>query len=135
MKLEIKLTKQDNFWITEVPILDLMTQGKTKKEALEMIQDAVEELLNIKKLDINIQNLGKEYYLSSQNYEALIPMILRRQRQKQGLTLKELADRVGSSSVNYFARYEQGRATPSIIKLLELLETINPKLGLVLKVI
>ena len=90
MKLEIKLTKQDNFWITEVPILDLMTQGKTKKEALEMIQDAVEELLNIKKLDINIQNLGKEYYLSSQNYEALIPMILRRQRQKQGLTLKEV---------------------------------------------
>lgn len=47
MELEGKVWKDSNssWWLIEVSFLDVMTQGKTRKEALEMIRDAVMELL------------------------------------------------------------------------------------------
>ena len=39
-----KVYKDGKFWLTEVPILDAMTQGHTRKEALAMIEDLLESL-------------------------------------------------------------------------------------------
>jgi predicted RNase H-like HicB family nuclease len=36
---------KSSWWLIEVPFLDLMTQGRTRKEALMMIQNAIMELL------------------------------------------------------------------------------------------
>ena len=63
----------------------------------------------------------------------LIALMLRRQRQKYGLTLEEVARRLGASSVNAFARYEQGRARPTLAKLTELIGAIDPELVPVLR--
>jgi predicted RNase H-like HicB family nuclease len=46
MKLTGKLFKDGKFWLIEVPILDVMTQGHTRKEAFEMIADAIETLVD-----------------------------------------------------------------------------------------
>jgi transcriptional regulator with XRE-family HTH domain len=52
--------------------------------------------------------------------------LLRRQRQKSGLSLAEAADRLGARSRNAYARYEQGRTVPTVAKLDELLKAVAP---------
>ncbi len=44
MEMEGKIWKDGKFWLVEVPALDAMTQGKTRKEALEMVEDLVLEM-------------------------------------------------------------------------------------------
>jgi hypothetical protein len=41
MELEGRIWKDGKFWLVEIPILDAMTQGKSRKDALRMIEDAV----------------------------------------------------------------------------------------------
>ena len=45
MELEGRIWKDGKFWLVEVPILDVMTQGKSRKDALRMIEDAVSGLI------------------------------------------------------------------------------------------
>lgn len=41
MELEAKVYKDGKFWLAEIPGLDAMTQGRTRKEALAMAKDLV----------------------------------------------------------------------------------------------
>jgi hypothetical protein len=36
MRFEGKLVRDGRLWLAEIPLLDAMTQGRTRKEALEM---------------------------------------------------------------------------------------------------
>lgn len=54
-----------SWWLVEISFLDVMTQGKTRKEALEMIQDAVKELLKDSYEDL----LDKHFRLTVNLYE------------------------------------------------------------------
>ncbi len=38
MRFSGKIYKDGKFWLAEIPILDLMAQGHTKKEAYEMYE-------------------------------------------------------------------------------------------------
>ncbi|MFA5904397.1 MAG: helix-turn-helix transcriptional regulator [Desulfobacula sp.] len=79
MRFSGTIYKDGKFWLAEIPILDLMTQGRTKKEAYEMI-----------------------------------------------------ADRMGTTSRNSYARYEQGKSVPSMEKLNELLHAVCPQTDIVI---
>ena len=46
MRLHGRIYKDGKFWLAEVPLLDAMTQGHTRKEALAMVADLVETLVN-----------------------------------------------------------------------------------------
>src|SRR5258708_6869670 len=46
MRFEGKLTRDGRFWLAEIPLLDAMTQGRTRKEALEMIGDWLETMID-----------------------------------------------------------------------------------------
>lgn len=46
MELEGRLWKSGKFWLVEVPALEVMTQGHSRKEALSMIADAIEGLVD-----------------------------------------------------------------------------------------
>ena len=135
MRFEVVLKKEGSFWLIEAPVLDVMTQGRTRKEAYIMLKDAVELLVDRKGFAVTLDILrrGAEVYLSANDRDQLIALMLRRQRQKYGLTLQELAKRLGVKSVNAFARYEQGKARPTVAKLLELMAAIDPHLVPVLK--
>ena len=39
MKFQGKAFKSGKFWLAEIPFLELMTQGRTKKELLLMVED------------------------------------------------------------------------------------------------
>lgn len=39
MRFSGRIYKDGEFWLAEIPVLDLMTQGKTKEDAYDMVAD------------------------------------------------------------------------------------------------
>ena len=56
----------------------------------------------------------------------MVRLLLRRQREKSGLSLADVANRLGAKSRNAYARYERGTSVPTIEKLDELLQAVSP---------
>ena len=125
---------ESSWWLVEISFLDVMTQGKTRKEALEMIKDAVMELLR----DSYQGFLGKHFKISVNLYKdgiigmgasdekLLFALALKRQRLRSGSTIRDVSKRLKSKSPNAYARYERAQARPSIERYAELLRAANP---------
>jgi len=127
MRLAGRVFKGGKFWVIEVPILGVVTQGYTKKEAYEMIADAIESLVNRKGFKVEVfPGKGDYFEVGSPDLSTLTAFLLRRQRMKQGLTLVEVAKRLGAKSHNTYARYEQGKSIPTIEKFSKLLSALSP---------
>ncbi len=127
MRLAGHVFKSGRYWVIEVPILSIVTQGRTKKEAYEMIADAIESLVN--KVGFSVDTYpgkGQYFEVSSADLAALTAFLLRRMRMKQGLTLVEVSKRLGAKSHNTYARYEQGKSMPTLEKLSQLLAALSP---------
>jgi predicted RNase H-like HicB family nuclease len=136
MELEGRVWKDPNssWWLIEIFYLDVMTQAKTRKEALEMIKDAVSELVKDSYLDL----LDKQFKLSVNLYEdgiiglratdkkILFALGLKRQRLRSGSTIRDVSKRLKSKSPNAYARYERAQAKPSFEKYAKLLHAANP---------
>lgn len=133
MRLAGKVFKAGKYWAIEVPILSVTTQGRTKKEAYEMIADAIESLVNKKGFKIEVFPGKEDYFeVDSSDLAALASFLLRRQRTKKGLTLMEASKRLGAKSINSYARYEQGKSVPTIEKFSKLLSALSPERDFVL---
>ena len=133
MWLEGKIYKSGRYWMIASAALDLTTQGKTENDAYLMFKEAAELLIDAPGFEISFRRTGtRRFAFSANRQELLIALLLKRQRQKAGLTLKEVARRLGASSINAIARYEQGKACPSVAKLNDLIMAINPKMTPVL---
>lgn len=136
MELEGKIWKdtESSWWLVEISFLDVMTQGRTRKEALDMIKDAVMELLK----DSYEDSVSKQFHLSVALYEngiigmgasdekLLFALGLKRQRLRSGSTIRDVSERLKSKSPNAYARYERALVRPSIEKYAELLHAANP---------
>jgi len=107
-------------------MLDAMTQGKTRKDAYVMAAELVESLIDRAGFKATIHP-GKHgmFELSANDMGALIGLVLRRQREASGLSLAEVAKKLGAKSRNTYARYEQGRTIPTIEKLDDLLRVVS----------
>src|SRR5690349_15485543 len=46
VRFEGNLLRDGRFWLAEIPLLDAMTQGRTRAEALNMISDWLETMVN-----------------------------------------------------------------------------------------
>ncbi|MCP4676589.1 MAG: helix-turn-helix domain-containing protein [Deltaproteobacteria bacterium] len=126
MRFKGKVWKKKKFWLVEIPALDVMTQGRTKKEALQMIADAIEVLVDQPGFKVEVHSgSGKEIEVGSENVGILTALFLQRRRQASGLTLAEAANRLGVKSHNAYARYEQGKSVPTIEKLVQLLSAVD----------
>ncbi|MFZ4099593.1 MAG: type II toxin-antitoxin system HicB family antitoxin [Chlamydiia bacterium] len=111
-----------------------MSQGKTRREALEMVKDAVLELLR----DSYEELLDKSFSISVNLYEdgilgmgatddkLLFALGLKRQRLLSGSSIRDVSARLNSKSPNAYSRYERAQARPSIEKYAELLRAANP---------
>jgi predicted RNase H-like HicB family nuclease len=134
MRLAGRVFKSGKYWAIEVPILGVVTQGRTKKDAFDMISDAIESLVNKKGFKIDVFPGKNSYFeVGSVEVPVLIAFLLRRQRIKHGLTLLEVANRLGAKSHNSYARYEQGKSIPTIEKFNQLLSAISPDKDFVLQ--
>jgi len=128
-----RVFKTGRYWAIEVPILDVYTQGCTKKEAYQMIADAIETLVDRDGFTVNVYpGKGAYFEVGADDQAAFSAFLLRRQRIKKGLTLKEVARRLGARSHNTYARYEQGKSVPTIEKFVQLLSAVSPEKDYVL---
>ena len=127
MRFEGKVTRDGKWWLAEIPLLDALTQGRSRKEALEMIGDWVETMVNRTGFRAQVHLRGKaEFEVSTNSPAALTALLLRRRREATGASLREVASRLGASSRNAYARYERGDAVPSLEKLDQLLKAAAP---------
>jgi hypothetical protein len=127
MRFAGKVFRSGSYWAIEVPILGVFTQGRTKKEAFEMIADALEALVNRPDFKVEVfVGPADHFEVGASDQAALTALLLRRERLKSGLSLAQVASRLGSKSLNSYARYEQGRATPSVQKLSQLFSAVAP---------
>lgn len=125
MRFVGRVFKSGRYWAIEVPILGVTTQGRTRKDAFLMIADAVETLINKPGFELIIFPGKGDYFEVGANDEAaLTAFLLRRARIRSGLSLAEVSKRLGSSSLNTYARYEQGRSVPTVLKLTALLAAV-----------
>ena len=126
MRLAGRVFKSGDYWAIEVPILAIATQGHSKKDAFDMIVDAIELLVDKKDFRVEIHPGKKTYFeIASNDIPVLTAFLLRRQRMKHGLTLVEVSKRLGAKSHNTYARYEQGRSVPTIDKFSLLLSALS----------
>jgi hypothetical protein len=126
--------KGERYWETKIPDLGIFTQGKTEKDAYAMAADAICTLIDKKDFKVEVLPLGGGRFLISANDPTpLIGRWLYRLRVKSGLTIREAAERLGALSPEAWARYESGRASPTIEKLAELLHAVDPKARFTLK--
>jgi DNA-binding XRE family transcriptional regulator len=127
MRLAGRIWKDGRVWLAEVPMLDAVTQGRTRPEAFRMIVDLVETMAGKKGFRARLHpGPTGDFELGSRDAAALVAILLRRQREKHGLSLSEVARRLGARSKTAYARYEQGRSVPTVQKLFELLAAVAP---------
>lgn len=132
MRFQGKLSREGRWWLAEVPVFDAMTQGRTRKEAFEMIADWFESIVNQNGFEVQVHAAGRDAFeISSEDSRTMISLLLQRQRQKSGLTLAQAAQRLGVKSRNAYARYEQGVSVPTVEKLDQLLRAIAPDRSIV----
>jgi len=98
-----------------------------------MIADAIEALVNKPGFKAKVYaGEGGTFEVGADDDAALAALLLRRARARAGLSLAEVAARLGAKSVNAYARYEQGRSVPSVAKLSRLYAAVGLASDLVL---
>jgi len=126
MRLEGRVWKSGRQWLIEVPMLDLVTQGRSRKDALSQLADAIESLVDQPGFSVAVFHPGGDRIeVAASSSTILVALLLRRQREAQGLSLAEVSKRLGQTSRNAYARYEQGKAVPTLDKLQRLLSVVG----------
>ena len=88
MRVQGRIYEDGGFWLVEVPMLDAMTQGTTKDEALIMAKDLVETLANKPTFSATVHVWGNgNIEISSNDARSLVALI--RQRQRSGGLLSQ----------------------------------------------
>jgi hypothetical protein len=127
MRFAGNISKDGKFWIAEIPILDLMTQGRTRKEAFEMVADLFTTLADRPGFKVTVHaGKGSAFEVSSRDAKTMVSLLLQRRREVSGLSLAEASRRLGESSGTAWARYERGASVPTIEDLDRLLHAVSP---------
>jgi len=134
MRFAGRVVKAGKWWAIEVPDLGAFSQGKSKKEAYAMIRDAIEVMIDKRGFSIEIHpGKGSYFEVGSTEDAALVAFFLKQQRGLSGKTLEQVVQNLGQTSVNAYARYEQGASVPTIDKLTDLLRALEPDSDFVLR--
>jgi hypothetical protein len=134
MRFAGSVVKEGKWWAIEVPDLGAFSQGKTKGDAFAMICDAIESMIDKPGFSADLHRGKGSYFEVGSNQDAtLLAFFLRQQRGLSGKTLEQVVRNLGQTSVNAYARYEQGASVPTIGKLTELLRALAPDADFVLR--
>lgn len=123
--------KQGNYWAAEAESLAVHTQGRSKKDAAAMLKDAIDMLASDYGVNLSARVMpgsGEAVFVGCDDNKGMLALLLRRQRQINKLTVRDVAERMGSHSKTAYARYEQGKVEPTLSKLQQLISAINPAL-------
>jgi hypothetical protein len=132
-----KIMKQKTpWWTAECEIIGAWTQGRSRKEAMEMLADCIETKINRREIKVTVAALTSgdtfEVAIDTNEPGLLAAEVLKYQRGVHGLSLADVAKALGSSSRNGYASYEQGRREPSLSKFRELLSAVAPEITFII---
>jgi predicted RNase H-like HicB family nuclease len=142
MEIEARLIKKSKQnepdWLVSIDILNSHTQGYTRDEAIKMATYLILDLMDVyfgeektKGVKIDVRDFGRSRIgLSCSKPDLLISLILIRQKEAAGITVREAARRIVSSFQNSYSAYKRGKRRPSIVKIDQLLHAINPDIPL-----
>ena len=125
-------------WGAECEVARIWTQGLTKEEAMFNIAEVLELMVDKPGFKATVTELGPDprggitVWVEGNDPALVVSRVFFEQRIKHGLSLADVAAKLGASSRNAYASYEQGRRDPSLGKLLELLAVVAPELGVVI---
>jgi len=126
MILTGKLWKDGRYWLIECPTLDALTQGLTKKEALEMMVDWVKTALNDSSFKVQIVESGKSgFQMKFDDPKPILGLMIDRAREAAGLTYEEVAKRVGLKSRSGIKTMASGKHDPRFSKIANVLGAIG----------
>lgn len=138
VKFEGKVTREGKYWAVYIPALDIYTQGRSKRHALTMVQEAIELVIDREGFVAVVSQLpGNQFVLYAKrpvDDRYLLALMLKNQRAKYGLSIRQVADRLGISK-NAYAQYEQARAIPSISKIEKFIHAMSNQVHVVLDVL
>jgi len=127
MRFAGRVVRDGRWWLAEIPMLDALTQGRTRREALEMVKDWLETAIDREDFQATVHEKGRaEFEVSGSDATSMVALLLRRRRAASGASLRDMASRLGSTSRNAYARYERGEAAPTLEKLDALLKATSP---------
>ncbi len=129
MNISGTIIKDGKHYLASIPALDALTQGTSKTNAMAMAVAWVRDILDRPDLPLVATATQDGFRLTTTEPAPIIALMLRRQRAAAGLSLADVAARLGSTSRNTYARYEQGRSVPTIDQLDRLLASVNPDRG------
>src|SRR3972149_4619509 len=74
MRFQGNLVRAGRHWLARVPIFDAMTQGRSRKEALEMIEDWFVRMIDRKGFALEIHGglTGDEFEVSSEDARSVV---------------------------------------------------------------
>jgi hypothetical protein len=98
------------------------------------LADALVALVNRPGFTVRVIEYGDDEHvlLEGSDPAALVAYVLKCQRMSHGMSLADVADALGASSRNAYARYEHGTSVPTIDKLAELLQAVAPDVALII---
>jgi helix-turn-helix protein len=135
MMIAGRLWKDGTWWLAESDIADVCTQGRSRKAAAQMLKDAFETLLDRPGCKVTVTDAGRadgEVTIEASEPAVLAAFVLQRLRQRSGKSLSEVAQAMGRASKNAYARYEQGRAVPTLEMFDELLRAVSDDTTLII---
>lgn len=92
-----------------------------------MVIDLVETMAGFRGFKASLHEVtNRGFEVGANDVRVLVALLLRRQRESSGLTLADVARRLGQRSRNAYSRYERGEAVPTVEKLEELLQAVAP---------
>jgi hypothetical protein len=130
-----RLWRDGTWWLAESEIADVCTQGRSRKDAARMLADAFETLIDRPGCKVAVTDEGRadgEVTIEASEPAVLAAFVLQRLRLSSGKSLSQVAHAMGRSSRNAFARYEQGRAVPTIDMFDELLRAVSQDTTLII---
>jgi len=119
-------------WRAHCDIAGVFTQGRSKKDALVMLAAAFEDVANRPGFKVTVTDQGADgvVLIEANDPAPLFAIVLRYQREVHNLSLADVAERIGASSRNAYARYEQGDVVPKLDTVYQVLRAVAPNLTL-----
>ncbi|HEY8279369.1 MAG TPA: helix-turn-helix transcriptional regulator [Bdellovibrionota bacterium] len=115
MRIEGKVWKDGKFWVAALPVLEFSTQALKASEVEMMMVDAVRTAMDDSRLQVKFLKASQDVWvLEFEEAKDFVVFFLKQLRLQQGLSIEEVARRLGFRSRASYFQYEVGRREPSI---------------------
>jgi DNA-binding XRE family transcriptional regulator len=130
-----RITRDGADYLAECDVIGAFTQGTSRKDAMAMLADCIETMIDPTRIRVRVTEAGEESHgvysvrVDADNLGLLAATVLVYQRERHKLTRAQVAKRVSSTAAAY-ASLEDGTRQPSLTQFCALLAAIAPELAL-----